>query len=177
MSEPDVCIETLTAAAVTDARQELIDLLRACVDAGGSLGFLAPIPHSQAAEFWSAVVPQVDLGARTVFVARDARRVIGTVQLAFESKPNARHRAEVMKMMVLPSYRRRGIAAQLMRALEQYAGQRGITLLVLDTAEGPSGARSFYQSLGYTYVGGIPDYALDPDGHPTQNAIYFKKLG
>ena len=37
-------------------------------------------------------------------------------------------------------------------------------------------ARALYESLGDTYAGGIPDYALDPDGCPEKNVIYYKKL-
>ena len=94
----------------------------------------------------------------------------------FESKSNGRHRAEVCKVMVLPSHRRRGIAARIMRELERTARERSIRLLFLDTSEGPGGARDFYEILGYTYAGGIPDYALDPDGRPAKNAIYYKLL-
>jgi acetyltransferase len=79
--------------------------------------------------------------------------------------------------MVLPTHRRRGIAARLMGELERLARERSIRLLFLDTSEGPGGARSFYETLGYTYAGGIPDYALDPDGRPAKNAIFFKTLG
>jgi hypothetical protein len=32
------------------------------------------------------------------------------------------------------------------------------------------------ESLGYTFAGGIPDFALDADGRPEKNAIYYKKL-
>ena len=51
-----------------------------------------------------------------------------------------------------------------------------VRLLFLDTSEGPGGARDFYESLGYTYAGGIPDYALDPDGRPAKNAIFYKRI-
>ena len=78
--------------------------------------------------------------------------------------------------MVLPSHRRRGIAARIIRELERLACDRSIRLLFLDTSEGPGGACDFYETLGYTYAGGIPDWALDPDGRPAKNAIYFKML-
>lgn len=51
-----------------------------------------------------------------------------------------------------------------------------MSLLFLDTSEGPGGARAFYESLCYTYVGGIPGYATDPDGTFAKNAIYYKTL-
>ena len=170
-------IEALSPSALTAAMDDLVRLLRDCVHHGASLGFLAPLPESGAADYWSTVVAQIAAGSRSVFVARDDDgRIVGSGQLAYESKPNGRHRAEINKVMVLPAHRRRGIAADLMRGLEQCARERNIRLLFLDTAEGEGGAQRFYESLGYVYAGGIPDYALDPDGRPMKNAIYYKLL-
>jgi ribosomal protein S18 acetylase RimI-like enzyme len=98
------------------------------------------------------------------------------VQLGLETRANGRHRAEVQKLMVLPECRLRGIAAKLMTGIEAEARKRGVRLLFLDTSEGDSGATAFYSKNAYTYVGGIPDYALDPDGKPSKNAIFYKQL-
>ena len=155
-----------------------MNLLRSCVHGGASLGFLAPLPDSEAVDYWSDLAPQIQSGSRTVLVAREGTdgRIVGSGQLAFESKRNGRHRAEVCKVMVLPSHRRRGIAARLMSELERHARDRSIRVLFLDTSEGAGGACDFYETLGYTYAGGIPDWALDPDGRPAKNAFYFKTL-
>jgi GNAT superfamily N-acetyltransferase len=166
----------LSAATLAAAQDGLVSLLRSCVHGGASLGFLAPLAEGDAIDYWRAVAPQVESGSRAVLAAREDGQIVGSAQLAFESKQNGRHRAEVCKVMVLPSHRRRGIAAQLMHALERCARDRAIRLLFLDTSEGAGGAGNFYESLGYTYAGGIPDYALDPDGRPMKNAIYYKML-
>ena len=171
-------ITPLTASTFTPAHDDLIELLRVCVHGGASIGFLAPLPISEAADYWTSLTAQIQAGSRALVVARDgaAGPIVGSGQLAFETKPNGRHRAEINKVMVLPSYRRRGIAAQIMRELERIASTRGTRLLFLDTSEGAGGAQAFYETLGYTYAGGIPDYALDPDGRPAKNAIYYKLL-
>jgi acetyltransferase len=174
----EIHLELLSASAFASAQDDLVNLLRSCVHAGASLGFLAPLPDSEAVDYWSAIAPQIKSGRRIVLVAREGTdvRIVGSGQLAFESKSNGRHRAEVCKVMVLPSHRRRGIAARLIGELERHARDRSIRLLFLDTSEGPGGACAFYETLGYTYAGGIPDWALDPDGRPAKNAIYFKML-
>jgi ribosomal protein S18 acetylase RimI-like enzyme len=174
-----ILLEPLDAGGLTASLDDLVQLLRSCVHGGASIGFLAPLPDGEAIEYWSALGPQIQSGARAVLVAREGGggRIVGSGQLAFESRRNGRHRAEVCKVMVLPTHRRRGIAARLMGELERLARERSIRLLFLDTSEGPGGARSFYETLGYTYAGGIPDYALDPDGRPAKNAIFFKTLG
>jgi acetyltransferase len=171
-------LEQLSSETLPTAHPDLIALLQACVQSGASIGFLAPLAASAAGDYWTSLTPQVQAGTRVLIVARDgdAGAVVGSGQLAFETKPNGRHRAEVNKVMVLPSHRRRGIAARIMGALEAIARARGTRLLFLDTSEGAGGAQAFYETLGYTYAGGIPDYALDPDGRPAKNAIYYKLL-
>lgn len=175
---PGIHLEVLSAPGLAAAQGELAGLLRACVHGGASIGFLAPLPEAEALAYWGTLGPSIASGGRALLVAREGPggAIVGSGQLAFEARPNGRHRAEVCKVMVLPSRRRRGIAAGLMGELERRARARAVRLLVLDTSEGAGGARRFYESLGYEYAGGIPGYALDPDGRPAQNAIFFKAL-
>jgi GNAT superfamily N-acetyltransferase len=157
---------------------QLIALLTTCVQSGASIGFLAPLPVAEATAYWRKVFGDSAANHKSLLVARESADgpIVGSAQIAFETRANGRHRAEVQKVMVLPSHRRRGIAAQLMGAVEELAQRRGVTLLFLDTSEGHGGAREFYATIGYTYVGGIPGYALDPDGRPAKNAIFYKAL-
>lgn len=157
---------------------ELRDLLVACVRGGASIGFLAPLAPAEAEAYWAKVATELEGGYRLLLVAREAAGggIVGSAQLVYESKPNGRHRAEVQKVMVLPSHRRRGIAARLMAAVEAAARARNVRLLFLDTSDSHAGARAFYEALRYVYVGGIPGYALDPHGKPEPNAIFYKTL-
>ena len=50
-----------------------------------------------------------------------------------------------------------------MHEAERIACERQRTLLTLDTAE-DGGAGPFYEKLGFTLTGIIPDYALKPYG-------------
>lgn len=171
-------IETLATPVSVADESALIAVFTDAVHAGASIGYLAPLPESEARGYWAKIFADLPGGMRVLFVARETPGgpIVGTVQLAGEHRPNGRHRAEVQKLLVLTSQRRRGIGSQLMRALEREARQRKLTLLFLDTSEGPGGACGLYDSLGYTHAGGIPGYALDPDGTPKKNAIYWKQL-
>lgn len=171
-----VTIEPLPSVA--SGNPELVVLLKDAVTAGASIGFLAGLTTDEAAEYWQRVAADCAAGSRMVWVARDpaSDRIVGSIQLGLERRRNGRHRAEVQKLTVLKSWRRRGIGTALIRVLEKAAGQKSISLLFLDTSDGPGGARDFYAAMGYTYVGGIPGYALDPDGTPRKNAIYYKPV-
>lgn len=171
-------IELLRRPASAGDEAMLIELLTACVHGGASIGFLAPLPRAEAEEYWRKVLRDYEQGGRMVLVAREGEggRIVGTGQLAFEARANGRHRAEVQKLLVLPSHRRRGIAARLMAALEAEARARALRLLFLDTSEGRGGATEFYLKLGYCRAGGIPDYARDPDGTLAANVIFYRLL-
>ena len=137
----------------------LAELLRAVVYDGAGVSFVVPFSLDEARAFWTEkVVPGVRAGTRRVLVAREDGRIVGTVQLDLATPPNQRHRADVSKLLVHPSARRRGIARELMLTLEAVARAEGRTLLTLDTWTG-SAAERLYQSLGYVTVGVIPRFA------------------
>lgn len=160
-----------------DAFQQLAELLVDCVRAGASVGYLDSISRDEAREYWFSVAAKAATGERTVLVARDETGlIVGSAQIAFEARANGRHRAEVQKVLVRTTHRRLGIARMLMEEIEDIARARQVRLLFLDTSDGHGGARAFYDAIGYSYVGGIPGYALDPDGTPAKNAIYYKEL-
>jgi GNAT superfamily N-acetyltransferase len=155
----------------------LADVLRAVVYAGAGVSFVVPFSHEEARAFWrEKVLPGVRAGTRRVMVARQAGRIVGTVQIDLAVPPNQQHRAEVAKLLVHPIARRRGVARALMVAIEAVARSAGRTLLTLDTWTGGD-AEPLYQSLGYVTVGVIPRYArgsLTPALEPT--TIMYKEL-
>jgi acetyltransferase len=170
-------IVRVTHGELAAAAAEFHALLRDAVDHGASIGFTRPLAEADVADYWRKVEAEVAAGTKLLFAARnDAHRLLGSGQLALEMRSNGRHRAEVQKLLVFAAQRGAGVGTQLMRAIEQAARAHGRNLLFLDTSVGPSGAMKLYERLGYTQCGGIPDYAMDPDGTLKANAIFFKKL-
>jgi GNAT superfamily N-acetyltransferase len=112
-------------AAIPDLAMILAD----AVAGGASVGFTLPFTPDDAATWWQGIERDVVHGTVLVVVARLERRVVGTAQLRLAPLPNARHRAEVAKVLVHRSARRRGIATALMREIERIAlGRRAHTL-------------------------------------------------
>lgn len=171
-------IERITALENETDMRALVELLIACVEGGASIGFLAPMKREEAEEYWRKIGGELAAGNRVLLVVRESEtgRIVASAQWVGETKANGRHRAEVQKVMVLPSHRRRGIAAGLMKEIEATVVRCGVGLLFLDTSDSHAGARAFYEALGYVYVGGIPGYATDTRGVPEQNAIFYKTL-
>ncbi|MFC0250627.1 GNAT family N-acetyltransferase [Massilia consociata] len=168
-------IRRLDARTIRELRTQLATLLLDAVADGHSLGFLNGLDDEQLDAYWAGVEADVAHGSRVLLTAERNGILAGTVQLDLCQKPNGSNRAELQKMLVHCTLRRRGIGTALLQAaeIEALALRRG--LLFLDTEAG-SGAEQLYARAGYTRVGELPDYACTPNGqwHPT--AIWFKTL-
>jgi acetyltransferase len=151
-------------------------LLQDVVDGGATVGFLPPLGADEARAYWDGVAAALEGGGRRLWIARGASgNIVGTVQLDLAGQANGRHRAEVIKMMVLGSARRQGIGRLLMEAAEAEARRLGRTTLVLDTRQGgPSEA--LYRGMGWQPAGTIPRYARSADGTLHTTVFYYKLL-
>ena len=162
-------------AAGPEVIEALATLLITVVEAGASVSFMAPLPPEKARAHWTSALAEAGAGRRVVLGAYAGSTLVGTVSLNLDMPENQPHRADVIKMLVAPEHRRRGIAKALLAALEVEARLLRRTVLVLDTVVGDSGDR-LYARAGWTRVGEIPDYALMPDGRLCATAIYWKAV-
>ncbi|MFI6034653.1 GNAT family N-acetyltransferase [Streptomyces sp. NPDC051315] len=166
----------LDAGQLLERTGALADLLVDAVDGGASVGFLAPLDRAEAVAWWKERVAGVAAGRLAVWAAHDGDRVVGTVTLDFPDKPNSRHRAELVKLMVHREARGRGLGRRLLTVAEEAAAAAGVTLLHLDT-ETDSPAERLYRTAGWTRAGVIPDYAASPAGVLRPTTLYYKQIG
>lgn len=169
----DPIIEPLERPVSDRDVRALAALLVAAVEAGEVVSFLAGLTLEDALKWWRE---RLDAGpARpVVLVARRGDQMVGTVQLQPAWAPNQPHRAELVKLLVAADSRGAGLGTRLMEAAEDAARAAGYSLLTLDAKRGGSAER-LYRRLGWTLVGTIPDYALDPDGVTPHDAVFFYK--
>lgn len=154
----------------------LTDVLLDCVEGGASVGFMWPLSRDRAIRFWRDAAAGVQAGERRVLLAREhSGTIIGTASLVLKQPDNQQHRADVTKMLVRRSARRRGVGRTLLAGLEQAALDAGRTLLVLDTVT-DTDAHRLYAAGGWQCVGEIPDYAHWPDGQPCPTTLFYRKL-
>ncbi len=155
---------------------QLAALLIETVALGGSVSFMHPLEEAKARAFWDGALAAAGRGERIVLGGWIDGALVGTVSVLLDCPPNQPHRAEIAKMMTAPARRDGGVGTALLRAAEAKALACGRSLLTLDTAvEG--GAAKFYERLGYTRAGLIPDYAFLPHGGLTGTLVYWKKIG
>jgi acetyltransferase len=169
-------VRRLTSAQLAQHLASLAALLCDAAESGASVGFVPPLEDRDARTYWAGVSSALDAGHRILLAAQDdGGEILGSVQLDLPSMPNAGHRAEVMKLMVHRTARRRGIGGALMRALEEEARRANRRLLVLDTRPGDS-AEQLYVQLGYRRAGVIPRYALSAAGTLDPTVYMYREL-
>jgi GNAT superfamily N-acetyltransferase len=170
-----IVIRELAAAEAERRLGELGAILRDAVESGASVNFLEGFTQSEAEEFWRGQISGLADGGRHLLVAEDGDRLIGTVVLTKAPQPNQPHRADVGKMLVLESHRRKGVGRRLLDAVEALAREEGRTLLMLDTTLGSSGDL-LYRSCGWVQYGIVPGHALSTLGVPTATAFFYKEV-
>lgn len=164
-------LHSVSLAQIDQLSNVLID----CVEGGASISFMLPMTRDKAERFWQGVAEGVTNNERVLLVAQNGEgEIIGSVQIILAQPENQPHRADVSKMIVHRSARKRGIAAALMAAAEAEALREGKTMLVLDTAS-PEAER-VYRKLGWQECGMIPDYALLPGGELCATTYFYKRL-
>jgi len=169
-----ITIERIGRDASDDLVGELASLLVDAVDSGAGVSFMAGLSLAEAASWWRQTL-RASSPRAIILIARQAGEVAGTVQLQPAWAPNQPHRADIAKLIVHRKARRNGIARELMREVERLAKDAGFTLLLLDTCKGTAAER-LYQSLGWTRVGEVPHFALNPDGTPCDTVFFYRQL-
>jgi len=174
MTRPIVQISTLPQLTDLDCEQ-LSGLLADVVNNGASVGFVVPFEQAEIHEYWRGIAQELAGGRVILFALSVDAQIIGSVQLAYATKANARHRVEVQKMLVHSAFRRQGFGRVLLRAAEARARTDGKTLLVLDTETASAGQR-LYESEGFSVAGEIPRYAAGTHGGWSPSTFMYKLL-
>jgi GNAT superfamily N-acetyltransferase len=160
---------------------ELAELLVDAVEGGASVNFLAGVTDEQAGAWWAERIPEVADGTITAFVARAPAHetgtptIVGSTLLIRSRNQNSPHRAEIGKVIVRRSARRRGIGRALMAAAEAQARAGGRWLLILDTEAGTP-ADALYRSMGWQELGTMPNHAMRSNGVLAPTTYFWKDL-
>jgi GNAT superfamily N-acetyltransferase len=174
-------IRALDAGGYRDAIPGLATLLVDAVDGGAAVNFLAGVTADQATAWWHERIPHVADGTITAFVARGPEEgpsgstIVGTTLLIRSRNQNSPHRAEIAKVLVHRSMRRRGLGRALMEAAESRARAEGRWLLILDT-QANTPAEAFYRSLGWQELGTMPNHAYAANGELAPTTFFWKDL-
>lgn len=168
-------IRPIGAAALACHASGLAGLLIEATHDGASLGFLAPLSHRDARAYWLSLEHELRTGARLLLGAFRDDELVGAAQLYLPSFPNARHRAEIHKVIVAGALRGQRVGTLLMMALHDAARTRERRLILLRARRGDP-AETFYRRAGYHAAGVTPGYSLGPDGRRYDDVAFYQEL-
>jgi ribosomal protein S18 acetylase RimI-like enzyme len=131
-------------------------------------GVVPALVQRQVIETWYS--PEALQGSVTspdsiFLIAETAARVIGFAQLVCGSNAAA----TLTRIYVLPSEQRRGVGAELARALFDQASSRGISRIDVAVAAQNERARNFYERLSFVISG---ERSEDLFGFPLREVTY-----
>jgi ribosomal protein S18 acetylase RimI-like enzyme len=117
-------------------------------------------------------------GKGIAFGAFSGERLVGTVALEFSSKPKTRHKAHLIGMYVMETWRGQGIGRQLVSAaIAHVLASPGISVLTLTVTEGNQSAVALYESAGFRAFGVEPMAILTPGGYKGKIHMWREVVG
>lgn len=153
---------------------DLCDAAEAAIRDGGGFGWLSPPPRQTMETYWQGVllVPE-----RELFVGRLDNTIAGSAQLVRLPRNNEAQNltGQLTTFFVAPWARGHGLAAGLVRQVEDAARQNGLRVLNLDIRETQARAIEVVEQSGYVRWGTHPHYAW-VDGRWVTGFYYFKDL-
>lgn len=144
---------------VTRVDDALRTALLACwvdvVNAGGAVGFAAPVTADDVAPRLDATLGPVRQGRDALCALEVDGALAGFAFLVANDSPLKRHWANVHRVQVHPSRQGHGLGRALMAGVHDIARRRGWEFVHL-TVRGGTGTEAFYTGLGYRQVGRMP---------------------
>ncbi|MDR0764849.1 MAG: ribosomal protein S18-alanine N-acetyltransferase [Synergistaceae bacterium] len=124
----------------------------------GDLKSLMEIEKACFAVPWEKDLIAADLaGGNSVYLKASFKNVVAGYGVLGQNEGAA----HLMNMAVLPEYRRRGVASQIMAAFGVLAGEWLCRRMYLEVRASNAGARKFYAALGFVYSSRIKGYYGD----------------
>ena len=106
---------------------------------------------------WSAAQFREELSgvpkSRRYLVAHEQGVIVGYAGVALAGDV-----ADIHNIAVIPSYRKQGIASQLLDELERWAISKGVAALMLEIREGNKEAFPLYEKRGYAVISRRDNY-------------------
>lgn len=106
---------------------------------------------------WSAAQFREELSgvpkSRRYLVAHEQGVIVGYAGVALAGDV-----ADIHNIAVIPSYRKQGIASQLLDELERWAISKGVAALMLEIREGNTEAFPLYEKRGYAVISRRDNY-------------------
>ncbi|MFE9691449.1 GNAT family N-acetyltransferase [Micromonospora sp. NPDC005806] len=138
-----------------ELREQIVALWVDVTNAGGAVGFVAPVTEAEVRPVAEATFAEIADGPDRLLVGYEGDRLVGVLVIADNRFHLKTHWRVLKRVMVHPDTQGRGNGAALMREAERIGRELGLDALHV-TLRGGLGLESFYDRLGYREVGRLP---------------------
>jgi GNAT superfamily N-acetyltransferase len=138
-----------------DLRARIVDLWVDVTNAGGAVGFVAPVEAGAVRPVAEAALAGVVEGVDHLLIGLDRDELVALLFVVDNRFPLKDHWRVLKRVMVTPKRQGRGYGAALMREAEAVGRRMGLAGLQV-TVRGGHGTERFYARLGYREVGRVP---------------------
>ena len=170
-------VEVLVDPPVTTALvDELTALWTRVTNAGGSVGFVAPVTADEVRPHTVAILARVIDGSDTLVALTEGELIVAWCVLAANDSPPRQGWRNVRHVQVDPDCQRGGVGGRLLNAVEAVArGVLNLEALSLKARTG-TGAEDFYRRHGFVEVGRLPAAVKVAEGDYRDDIIMWRRL-
>lgn len=146
-------------------RRRMLECWVETTNAGGAVGFVAPVTAEEVELELSTSVTEVHAGRRQLVVALVDGQLAGFGFLVPNQVALHAHWGTVRALMVHPKRQRLGLGGLLLDRFAELGREQGLRFLTIQYRDG-HGLGEFYGKLGYVEVGRLPDAVrIGPDAY------------
>ena len=138
-----------------ELRERLVALWVEATNAGGAVGFVAPVSAAEVRPVAESTLADVADGPDRLLAGYQGDRLVAVLVISDNRFHLKTHWRVLKRVMVHPDTQGRGYGAALMREAERVARSLGVTALHVTVRDG-LGLDGFYRRLGYREVGRLP---------------------
>ncbi|SCG38682.1 Acetyltransferase (GNAT) domain-containing protein [Micromonospora inositola] len=138
-----------------ELREQIVSLWVDVTNAGGAVGFVAPVTAAEVRPMAEAAFADIVDGPDRLLVGYEGDRPVGILIICDNRFHLKTHYRVLKRVMVHPDTQGRGYGAALMREAERLGSELGLAALHV-TVRGGLGLEPFYDRLGYREVGRLP---------------------
>jgi GNAT superfamily N-acetyltransferase len=138
-----------------DLRRQIVTLWADVTNAGGAVGFVAPVTEEQVSPVAGRTFAGIGAGVDRLLVGFEGERPVAVLVFASNRFALKEHWCILKRVMVQPDRQGQGYGAAIMREAERVGRKVGWDALHV-TVRGGLGLEEFYGRLGYKEVGRLP---------------------
>ncbi|MFC0005693.1 GNAT family N-acetyltransferase [Micromonospora siamensis] len=156
-------------------RDQIVDLWVAVTNAGGAVGFVAPVTADEVRPVAERTFADTTDGPDRLLVGYAGERPVAVLFFADNRFALSAHWGTLKRVMVHPDTQGRGYGRELMREAARRAPELGWRALLV-TIRGGQGLESFYGGLGFREVGRLPAALRVAPGDERDEIVMWQDL-